>query len=169
MNDFADELGPAYLNLVIRRLGQRLASEGNAYFARYELEIPATGTAIMTYIVRREQASVISIADALGYSHQAVAKAADKLESLGLVESGADEDDLRVRQLSPTDRGIAEVSKLQNMTDEIEAAFQGIFDETTVDLFHAIRAFEKALDARPLIERLVEQREKGAAVGTRNF
>jgi DNA-binding MarR family transcriptional regulator len=165
MTDFADELGPAYLNLVIRRLARRLASDGDRYFDRADLTIPAGATAIMAFVVCRNDVSVASIADALGYSHQAVTKTVDKLERAGLVKSGVTEADLRVRGVSATEKGSAEFAKLEAITERIRSVFSTIFDESGVDLFRAIRQFEKALDKASLFDRLIA--EEGGADSSR--
>lgn len=156
MTDFADELGPAYLNLVMRRLGHRISSEGDQYFARHRLAIPARATSTMTYLARHDHASVATIAEALGYSHQAVTKAVDQLEGLDLVVSGTSAEDLRVRQVSLTETGHLQIEKLQRMIGQIDAVLEQIFDETGVDLFRALRQFEKALERRSLLDRFIE-------------
>lgn len=111
----------------------------------------------MAYLARRENVSAASIADALGYSHQAVAKAVDKLERAGLVVSGITKADLRVRGLSMTEAGRSEHARLEAVTDQIHSVFSSIFDESGVDLFRAIRQFEKALDRDSLFDRLIAQ------------
>lgn len=162
--DFADELGPAYLNLVIRRLARRLAADGDRYFDLKNLAIPAGATAIMAFVVCRGNVSVASVADALGYSHQAVTKSIDKLELEGLVKSGPTKADLRVRGVSATEKGRAEFAKLEAVTDRIHSVFSTIFDESGIDLFRAVRQFEKALDTKSLLDRLAaEESEAGGA------
>lgn len=163
--DFADDLGPAYLNLVIRRLARRLAAEGDSYFGSKDLAIPAGATAIMAFLVRRDNVSLASIADALGYSHQAVTKTVDKLQHAGLVISGVTEVDLRVRGVSVTEKGCAEFAKLEAVTDHIRSVFSAIFDESGVDLFRAIRQFEKALDKTSLLDRLIAEEGRAGSPG----
>ena len=164
MPDFADDLGPAYLNLVIRRLGQRISADGDAYFAGENLAIPARGTAIIAFLVCNDNMSVASIADALGYSHQAATKAVDKLEAAGLVKSEKTKADLRVRGISVTEKGRAEFVRLEAKINRIHTVFSNIFDESGVDLFRAIRQFEKALDRTSLLERLMAEEEAARSV-----
>ncbi|MEM8694758.1 MAG: MarR family transcriptional regulator [Pseudomonadota bacterium] len=110
----------------------------------------------MTYLARHDHASVATIAEALGYSHQAVTKAVDQLEGLDLVVSGTSAEDLRVRQVSLTETGHLQIEKLQRMIGQIDAVLEQIFDETGVDLFRALRQFEKALERRSLLDRFIE-------------
>lgn len=154
MTDFADELGPAYTNLIIRRLGQRLAAAGEQHLGQSDMAIPARATAVTAYLWHHNSTSIASIADALGYSHQTVTKSVELLEKDGFAESSASEKDLRVRSISLTPEGRAQAKKMMALTDKFREAFESIFDETGVDLFRAIRRFEKALDERSFSDRL---------------
>jgi len=70
--DFADDLGPGYLNLVVRRVSQQIASAGDAYMRQTGVATAATSTAILAYVARHDNTAIADIAQALGYSHQAV-------------------------------------------------------------------------------------------------
>lgn len=159
MTDFADELGPGYINLVVRRLAQRIASAGDAYMRQTGVKAAATSTAMLAYIARHDHAAIAEVAQALGYSHQAVAKAVEAMEKGGLIQSSAAPDDLRKRLLSLTERGREEADTVDEVARRAAAVFADVFDEIGVDLFSALRAFEMALDRRPLLGRLLEQRE----------
>lgn len=157
--DFADELGPGYFNLVVRRLAQRMAAAGDAYMRQIGVTTPATSTAILTYIARRDRVTIADIAQALGYTHQAVAKAVGGLERSGLVRSSATADDRRKRLLSLTRRGRQDADRIEAVAARAALVFSDVFDEIGVDVFKALRALETALDRRPLAGRLAEQSE----------
>ena len=154
--DFADELGAGYLNLVLRRVSQRIATEGDAYMRQTGVATSATSTAILAYVERNERTSIADIAQALGYSHQAVAQAVETLERGGLMQSSVAVEDLRKRLLSLTNVGRREFEKVEAVADRAAIVFAEVFDEIGVDLFKTLRAFEVALDRRPLVGRLLE-------------
>lgn len=154
--DFADELGVSFINLIIRRLSRRLSAEGDYYFGRRGLKIPSRATAIAVYLGHHDGVSIATVADALGYSHQAVANSVAELQKVGCVTVRASEVDLRVREIIVTEEGRAEIKKLTSMLDQIRSVFESIFAETGVDLFAAIRDFEMALDRQSLVERLID-------------
>lgn len=156
MGDFADELGPGYLNLVVRRVAQRIAAGGDAYFRHKGVASAAASTAVLTYIARHEGASIADIASALGYTHQAVAKAVHAMEKAKLVRTVASADDLRKRRVSLTRDGKREAIELDALAEHAAKVFAEIFDEIGVDLFKALRDFEHATDRRPLLGRLIE-------------
>jgi DNA-binding MarR family transcriptional regulator len=116
----------------------------------------ATSTAILAFVARREEAPLADIAQALGYTHQAVAKAVDILEQDGLMESRASDKDLRKRLVSLTRKGKREAELVGEVAERAAQAFEEVFSEIGVDLFNALRAFETALDRRPLEGRLLE-------------
>lgn len=154
--DFADELGVPFINLVIRRLGRRLSAEGDYYFGSLGLKIPSRATAIAVYLGHHDGVSIATVADALGYSHQAVANSVAELQRNGCVTVRTSDVDLRVREIAVTEEGRAEIERLTSMLDHIQIVFEKMFAETGVDLFAAIRAFEKALDSQSLVERLID-------------
>lgn len=156
MSDFADELGPGYLNLVVRRVSQRIAAAGDFYMRETGVSAAATSTAILAFVARREEAPLADIAQALGYTHQAVAKAMDLLEREGLVESRASNKDLRKRLVSLTRKGKHEAKLVDAVAERAAEVFDEVFAEIGVDIFSALRAFETALDRRPLEGRLLE-------------
>jgi DNA-binding MarR family transcriptional regulator len=157
--DFADELGPGYINLVVRRLGQRIAGAGDAYMRQTGLKTSATSTAILAYVARHDLTPIADVAQALGYSHQAVAKAAEAMGKSGLMQSRATAEDLRKRLLSLTDKGRQEAEMVDAVAMRAAAVFGEVFDEIGVDVFNALRALETALDRRPLVGRLLEWTE----------
>lgn len=157
MEDFADQLGPGYLNLVVRRVAQRISAAGDAYIRSTGSGTAAGATAILAFIDRHDGAAVADIAAALGYTHQAVAKAVSGMEEAGLVRSVASDADLRKRVLSLTPAGRREAAEVQSVADRAEVVFREVFDEIGVDLFKALRDFETATDRRPLLGRLLEQ------------
>ncbi|PZO52436.1 MAG: hypothetical protein DCF16_09375 [Alphaproteobacteria bacterium] len=156
MTDFADELGPGYLNLVVRRVAQRIGASGDAYFRHKGAASAAASTAVLTYIARHDGASIADIAAALGYTHQAVAKAVQAMEDAKLVRSIASERDLRKRVVSLTREGKREAAELDQMAETAAAVFRDVFEEIGVDLFKALRDFERATDRAPLLGRLLE-------------
>lgn len=155
MTDFADELGPGYLNLVVRRVAQRIGASGDAYFRHKGVATAAASTAVLTYVARHDGASIADIAAALGYTHQAVAKSVHAMEDAKLVRSVASERDLRKRVVSLTRDGKREAAEFDIMAEKAAAVFREIFDEIGVDLFKALRDFEHATDRAPLLGRLL--------------
>lgn len=159
MTDFADELGSGYMNLVVRRFGQRLSSEGDRYMRRCGLQVSARSTAILSYVSRYDGVSIAAIAQALGYSHQAVAKAIAHLAGMELVRSATSKGDLREREVTLTRQGLKELDKIEAVAADFAVVVEELSEETGVDLFRALRDYEAALEKRSLLGRLIEQGE----------
>jgi DNA-binding MarR family transcriptional regulator len=156
MGDFADDLGPGYLNLVVRRVAQRIGAAGDAYLQQTGGAAGAGSTAVLACIARRAGVSIAEIAAVLGYTHQAVAKSVSALEGAGLVRSVVSQSDQRKRALSLTSKGRAEAAQVEALAAKAALVFEEAFEEIGVDLFKALRAFEQALDRRPLLGRLTD-------------
>jgi DNA-binding MarR family transcriptional regulator len=157
--DFADELGPGYLNLVVRRVSQRIASAGDAYMRQTGVTTVATSTAILAYVARHDSTAIADIAQALGYSHQAVAKAVESMEKSGLMQTATSKEDLRKKLVVLTRDGRRDAELVERVAQRAAAVFDEVFEEIGVDVFKALRAFEVALDRRPLVGRLLENDE----------
>ncbi len=156
MADFADELGAGYLNLVVRRVSQRIAAAGDAYMRQTGISTRATSTAILAYVARHENTAIADIAQALGYSHQAVAKAVEAMEKAGLMQSSATKEDLRKKLIALTREGRRDAELVERVAQRAAIVFDEVFAEIGVDVFKALRSFEDALDRRPLVGRLLE-------------
>ncbi len=154
--DFADQLGVGYMNLVIRRVGQLIASAGDAYMRERGISVPATSTSVLTYVALREASPLAEIAQSLGYTHQAVAKVIDNFEAKGLVQIKASEEDLRMRLVSLTRKGRREAELVRAVAERAATVLEEVFDEIGVDVFSALRDFERALVRRPLVGRLLD-------------
>ena len=165
MTDFADVLGRGYMNLVVRRIAQKIADAGDAYLTQTGASLSARSTSALAVIARGEGVTVSEISRALGYSHQAVAKSVAAMERAGLVSSQACPQDNRKRILSLTAAGQAEADVVQQLAEAAEIALGEAFAEIGVDLFEAMRAFEHALDRRPLGGRLLDAAERLKDIG----
>ena len=154
--DFADDLGPGYLNLVVRRVSQQIASAGDAYMRQTGVATAATSTVILAYVARHDNTAIADIAQALGYSHQAVAKAVESMEKSGLMQTAASKEDLRKKLVVLTRDGRRDAELVERVAQRAAIVFTEVFDEIGVDLFRALRAFEDAIDRRPLVGRLLE-------------
>ncbi|MBL8537922.1 MAG: hypothetical protein JNM59_11015 [Hyphomonadaceae bacterium] len=157
--DFADELGVGYMNLVVRRVGQLIASTGDGYMRECGITVPATSTAILSYIQLHDAAPLAQIAYSLGYTHQAVAKVVDMFEANGLVHVKVSDEDMRMRLVSLTRKGQREADLVKAAAERAARALTEVFDEIGVDLFQALRDFERALERRPLAGRLREKEQ----------
>jgi len=158
--DFADQLGSGYINLVLRRLSQRIAADGDAYMRQTGVSISASSTSILAFVARNDNCAIADIASALGYSHQAVAKAIDGMERASLVRYAARTDDLRKRPLSLTRKGFKEAEQVEAVAENAAAVLKDVFEEIEVDIFSALRAFETALDRQPLLGRLLDHADR---------
>lgn len=161
--DFADELGVGYMNLVVRRVGQLIASTGDAYMSECGITVPATSTAVLSYIHLHEASPLAEIAQSLGYTHQAVAKIVDMFEANGFVQIRVSEEDMRMRLVSLTRKGRREAELVGAAAERAAQALTEVFDEIGVDVFQALRDFERALARRPLAGRLRETGPAGTA------
>jgi hypothetical protein len=78
------------------------------------------------------------------------------MEKSGLMQTAASKEDLRKKLVVLTRDGRRDAELVERVAQRAAIVFTEVFDEIGVDLFRALRAFEDAIDRRPLVGRLLE-------------
>jgi hypothetical protein len=81
------------------------------------------------------------------------------MEKSGLMQTATSKEDLRKKLVVLTRDGRRDAELVERVAQRAAAVFDEVFEEIGVDVFKALRAFEVALDRRPLVGRLLENDE----------
>jgi len=115
---------------VLALLGYAMDGLRRELVPRMQHEAPAGSTPLRPSQVRllsltpREGMRVTDLADRLGMTKQSLGELATALERDGMLESGRDPSDGRVRILRPTDTGLAAVAAAERVIAEVEAEWR---------------------------------------------
>lgn len=152
--DFVRSLGIAFLAHRLRRASETIV-EGTTLFLRDNgFAAPARSVSTLLLLRRHGPMGVTEIAQRLRLSHPLIIKLTGALIGAGYAERSADPGDNRRRLIALTDRGEAEVERLDALLRVTERTLRELFAETGLDLFEAIERFEAATDTIPVAARL---------------
>lgn len=151
-----DVWGRGFINLLLRRLSERIAADGDQYLRLSGLTAPSRSTAVLYYLASHDGASVADLVDGVGYTHQGISKILSQLSDSRLVTSKPNHFDKRKRSLHLTELGKQEADLLDNVVKTAEIVMDDLFNTIGVDLQAALRDFETELIKKPLIDRLLQ-------------
>lgn len=155
IEDVVKELGHLSLGTRLKRIGETLQAQTQAVLAERGFEQPAAWFPLLAALDRLGPLSVGELSQAVGVSQPVVTRSLRGLEADGLVESGAAEEDRRVRRiaLSRKGRGLVQRSK-DKAWPVIEAAVAEACAGLRGDLLGQLAALEAALAEQPLAQRV---------------
>jgi len=165
MDDFVQSLGLPFLAHRLKRASE-LILEGAATALRDQgFEAPARAGSTLLLLRSNGPTGITEIAYRLRLSHPLIIKLSAALAGAGLVENRSDPRDSRRRLIALTDKGAAEAERLERFVAALGHVLRTMFAEAGIDLFDAIGGFERAVEARPIENRLAETlAEQGRAM-----
>jgi DNA-binding MarR family transcriptional regulator len=153
------------LHLLRRLYIQKTMPEHDLYFGQLPL---------LEYVCRHEGCTQIEMAQALDVTPASIAVSTKRLQKAGLLTKETDEDDLRLKRLSPTEEGRARAKRGRELFTELdqrsfegftEEEFQqltGLLDRIAKNLGNAVRN-KSGLEAVPLHKLAEELYRNGPA------
>lgn len=157
IEDVVKELGHLSLGTRLRRIGEALQAQTQAVLAAHGFELPAAYFPLLAALDRLGALSVGELSQAVGVSQPVITRSLRGLEEDGLVESGAAEEDRRVRRVALSRKGRSLVQRAKREAwPAIEAAVAQACSGLKGDLLKQLAALEEALEAEPLVNRVRE-------------
>lgn len=154
VEDVVKELGHLSLGTRLKRIGETLQAQTQAVLVAHGFEQPAAYFPLLAALDRLGALSVGELSQAVGVSQPVVTRSLRGLEDDGLVESGAAEEDRRVRRVALSRKGRGLVQRAQREAwPAIEAAVVQACAGLSGDLLTQLAALEDALEEAPLLQR----------------
>jgi ribosomal protein S18 acetylase RimI-like enzyme/DNA-binding MarR family transcriptional regulator len=152
-NDFMESLGLLALGSRLRRLSDRIVSEGTEVYQTYGVtDFEPRWMPLFRLLAARGPITVRDAAQTLRLSHAAVSQVADAMEKGGLVQCKKDKQDARCRYMELTDAGRRMEGRLAPIWLDIEAALRGAAGPS--DLLATLSRIEQALDTQRFVTRV---------------
>ena len=153
--------------LRVRHLADRLYDQMADALADRGLQIISKTMGIVQLLYSEGAKSQAEIADRLQFSHQLAAQRLAWLYKNDFVVSKPDPLDARRRLVQLTPAGMTEGKKLQTFLPVLISAYDGLFEEISIDLDAAIQKALCALEETPLKARMAlnettKRRTRGA-------
>lgn len=147
-------LSGAFLSNKLLRLVETIADQGEDVLARAEIDIPPRAISTVLMIGEVEHVTAADIASALDQPHQLATQRIGLLIKMGLITKRPHASDSRRKVLELTEQGRAQYKRMIGMLAQIRDAMDALYEELGVDLASVAVKAEKALRARPLVERV---------------
>jgi ribosomal protein S18 acetylase RimI-like enzyme/DNA-binding MarR family transcriptional regulator len=152
--DWFRGFGPLALGSRLRRLSDRMMSDGRAIYEEHGVAFEPRWFPVFRALAEHGPAGVRELAQGLGYTHAAISQVADGLEGAELIATQPDPTDERRRVLTLSPAGRALHQELRPLWNRIDGALLEIAQGGGGDLLAALDAAERALHAEPLAARV---------------
>lgn len=148
------ELSRTYLGRLSEQLSDLVELQSAEVFTRAGLVVPVKSSSLLNAIATLGPVSISDLVRALGRSHQLIQQKIPKLVKLGLITRGPDPDDQRALLIEITAAGRDQLALLDRLTPEFDRAYAEL-EEVAGPVFDTIDRAIQALEARPLVDRIV--------------
>jgi len=160
--DYVAELGALALASRLRRLLQRLHSDGEQVYRNLNLDFKPKWFPVIHLLAHRSALPLTELAGLLSVTHPSLIETVRELVAAGLVNTRKSDRDGRRRELSLSREGKRLCIRLQPVWGAFGAAGEAAIKEGNNDLLEAVGRFERALDNRSMYERIMMRVERRA-------
>lgn len=148
-----DTFGVAFLARDLHRLRVLISEQSDRVFAASGVEFPSHCSSVVQYLAQEDEAAVMTMAAALGYSHQLVMQRLNILSKRELVRRYKDPDDQRRTLVSLTRKGRSAARKLSKVLQRIDLSLSSALADVDTELQEKVRRLRGSLLDVPLQER----------------
>jgi DNA-binding MarR family transcriptional regulator len=158
-HDYIAELGPLALASRLRRLLQRMQSDGEQVYRSLNLEFKPKWFPVLHLLSHRSPLTLMEMAQLLSITHPSVIETANELILAGLIVSRKSQADARRSEHSLTREGENLCNYLRPVWDAFRAAGEEAVSGGDHDFLKALEAFEQRLDEQSMYERVMSRLE----------
>lgn len=148
-----DTFGATFLARDLHRLRVLISDQSDRVFEASGVDFPSHCASVVLYLERADEASVMTLAAVLGYSHQLVMQRLNILTRRELVRRYKDPGDRRRTLVSLTKKGRAQARKLGQVLQRIDEGLSAALSDVDPDLQGKVRRLGETLRQTPLLER----------------
>lgn len=159
-SDHIDELGVLALGSRLKRLSDRIMTDGARIYKAQEADFEPRWFPLATLLNKMPSLAVGDAAKALGQSHAAVSQIADAMIRRGVVSSEKSAEDERRTLLTLTPKGRTLLDEIAPLWDSIRNALDEVVSMSGTDFLAAVGHIEHALDVSSFYDRAMEHSRK---------
>jgi len=158
--DFFDQVGKIAIGSRLRMLTEKITEDAANIYSFYDIDLQPKWFPVFYVLSQGEEKTVTAIAKEIGHSHPSVSKIISEMAKHGFVKEKKDKSDGRRNMVSLSKKGIESNLKIQNQYVDLGNAMDQIAEQTTNDLWEAIKEWEYILAQKSLLLRVKEQHKK---------
>ena len=159
-NDIIKQLGEIALGSRFKRLSDSFMNEVSNIYKDQKIDFEPKWFALSYYLYENDSASILELAETLGFSHPAIIQLVNQMGKKKLVETFKDNADKRKTMVRLTKDGRTLFNSFQPLLSDIEDSVKEIISSTGYDVLHVIESIEKVLDEKNLQTRTIEKTKK---------
>lgn len=156
--DFFEKHGVVSIASRLRRLTETLTGDNTEIYRMAGLKFKPKWFPVFLTLADGEAHTVTFIAREIGQTHPSVCMIAREMRKAGLIEERENSSDGRSTELYLSGTGKEQLPYFLELFHDVEAAALSVCRESAVDLWGALREWEKALERKSLLERTREAR-----------
>ena len=156
--DYLRELGNLALASRLKRVVSSFVQDAKQIYRHFNIQFEPVWFPVFHLLFEKRQALALTeISNALGISHPAVINTVQALKGEGLVESHRDRRDARKNMIRISVLGQQLGEELRPIWESIDRAVDDLIGEIDFDLLAVIERMERALEKKPLNQRVIDQ------------
>lgn len=163
-SDDSGQPGGASVGALLRRLSERVDRNANRVYSQLGVVFEQRWMGVLNLLALRGPMSVNELAAMLAISHPSVSQTRAFLRKAGLIAERADRRDGRRRLLRLSSKGAVLVETLQPIWSALAETAKALNDEAD-DVVAGLARLQRALDRRPLFDRVQARQKVGARRG----
>lgn len=150
-----NEAGILAISTRLHRLSEQLRKDGAMIYKAFGIDFELKWFPVIFTIYQKELASVVEIANEIGYTHPSTITLLKELEKLELIQWQKDKQDERKRLFSLTTKGKDLIEKMKPLW-ELMAAVLGDIADNKNNLLTAIDEAEDQLASQSFYQRAMQ-------------
>lgn len=150
-----NEAGILAISTRLHRLSEQLRKDGAMIYKAFGIDFELKWFPVIFTIYQKELASVVEIANEIGYTHPSTITLLKELEKLELIQWQKDKQDERKRLFSLTTKGKGLIEKMKPVW-ELMAAVLGDIADNKNNLLAAIDEAEDQLASQSFYQRAMQ-------------
>ncbi|WP_158796684.1 bifunctional helix-turn-helix transcriptional regulator/GNAT family N-acetyltransferase [Pedobacter sp. L105] len=158
--DFFDQVGKIAIGSRLRMLTEKITEDAANIYQFYGIGLQPKWFPVFYVLSQGEEKTITAIAKEIGHSHPSVSKIISEMSKHGFVKEKKDKTDGRRNMVSLSKKGNEVTVKIQDQYIDLGSAMDQIAEQTTNNLWEAIKEWEFVLEQKSLLLRVKEQRKK---------
>lgn len=152
--ELVDSLGSSFLGLQLHQLLSIINNQGDVLLQQQNIDIPSRTASTIMLIKNNDSMSVTELGAALDMSHQLVGHRIKLLKSKNIIIETKGQQDKRKSVFKLTSYGKEIALKLEQITKQVEKAYDNLFDEIGANVFEIVKNTKGALSNKTILQRL---------------
>jgi len=154
-----EKTGKMAIGSRLRLLTAKITENASEIYQLYNVDFSPKWFPVFFVLSEDGEKTITEIATEIGHSQPSVTKIIKELTKAGLVQMNLDSNDKRKNVVALTEQGEKISDKIKIQCQDVDMAVENLLNESTHDIWEAIKEWEFLLEQKSLFQRVKEQRK----------